>query len=71
METSEIVHSSTTRTDNRKHQAEIPRIIVQGDSHARRFAGELLHQVTQYLKVIGYVKPNAGITELLKKKQVN
>jgi len=63
METSEIIHSSTTRTDNKKHQGKRPRIIVLGDSHARGFAGEL-HQVKQHFKVIGYVKPNAGLTEL-------
>ena len=45
METSEIIHSSTTRMYNKKHQDERPRIIVLGDSHARGFAGELLHQV--------------------------
>jgi hypothetical protein len=52
-------------TDNKKHQDEIPRIIVLGDSHACGFAAELLHQVKQHLKVIGYVKPNTGLTELL------
>jgi hypothetical protein len=35
------------------------------ESHARGFAGELLHQVKQHLKVIGYEKPNAGLTEIL------
>jgi hypothetical protein len=65
METSEIIHSSTSRTDNKKHQDERPRIIVLGDSHTRRLAGELLHQVKQHFKVIGYVKPNADLTELL------
>jgi hypothetical protein len=63
METSEIIHSSTTRMDNKKHQAKRPRIIVLGDSHTRGFAGELLRQVKQHLNVIGYLKPNAGLTE--------
>ena len=57
-----IIHSSTTRTDN---QDKRPGIIVLGDSHARGYAGELLHHVKQHFKVIGYVKPNAGLTELL------
>ena len=53
------------RTDNKKHQDERPRIIVLGDSHTCGLAGELLHQVKQYFKVTGYIKPNAGLTELL------
>jgi len=50
--------------DNKKHQDE-RRIVILGDSHAHGFAGELLHQVKQHLEVTGYVKPNAGLTELL------
>jgi len=65
METSEVIHSSKMGMDNKKHQDERRRIIVLGDSHARGFAGELLHQVKQHLEVIGYLKPNAGLTELL------
>lgn len=65
IETSEIILTTTSRVNNKKHQDERPRIIVLGDSHARRLAGELLHQVKQHFKVIGYVKPNAGLTELL------
>jgi hypothetical protein len=34
METSKIIHSSTTKTDNKKHQDIRPGIIVLGDSHA-------------------------------------
>lgn len=36
-----------------------------GDSHACGYAAELLHCVKQHFKVTGYVKPNAGLTELL------
>jgi hypothetical protein len=62
METSEIIHSSTSRTHNKKHKDERPRIIVLGESHALGLAGELLHQVKQHFKVIGYVKLNADLT---------
>jgi hypothetical protein len=65
METNKIIHSPTMRMDNKKHQDERPRIIVLGGSHARGLTREFLHKVKQYLKVIGYVKPNAGLTELL------
>jgi len=69
METSKTIHSSTTRTDNKKCQDKRPGIIVLGDSHARGYAGELLHHVKQHFKVIGCVKPNAGLTELLNSAQ--
>jgi len=71
METSKTIHSSTTRTDN---QDKRPGIIVLGDSHASGYARELLDHVKQHFKVIGYVKPNAGLTELLnsaKEEQVS
>jgi hypothetical protein len=64
METSKIIHPSTTRTDN-KHQDKRPGIIILGDSHVHRYARELLQPVKQHFKVTGYVKPNAGLTELL------
>jgi hypothetical protein len=64
METSKVIHSSTTGMDNKKHQDKRLGIIILGDSHARRYAGEPLHQV-KHFKVIVYVKPNAGLTELL------
>jgi hypothetical protein len=50
METSKIIHSSTMRTDSKKHQDKRPGIIVLGDSHAHGYAGELLHHVKQRLK---------------------
>jgi len=65
METIKTIHSSTTRTYNKKSQEKRPGIIVLGDSHARGYAGELLHHVKQHFKVIECVKPNAGLTELL------
>ena len=36
-----------------------------GDSHARGVAGELLHQSNHRFNTTGYVKPKAGLTELL------
>jgi hypothetical protein len=65
METSKIIHPSTTRTDNKKHQDKRPGIIILGDSHVHRYAAELLHPVKQHFKVTGHVKLNAGLTELL------
>jgi hypothetical protein len=38
---------------------------VLGDSHAHGYAEELLHHVKQHFTVTVYVKPNAGLTELL------
>jgi hypothetical protein len=35
------------------------------DSHARGFGGELLRRANQRFRVIGEVKQNAGLTELL------
>jgi len=65
METNRIIHSSATRTNNKKHQDKRPGVIILGDSHACGYAAELLHCVKQHFKVTGYVKPNAGLTELL------
>jgi len=64
-ETSKTIDSLTTRRDNRKCEDKRPGIIVLGDSHTRGYAGELLHHVKQHFKVIGCVRPNAGLTELL------
>ena len=64
-EVSEIVHSSMVKKNNRKHQVSRSRIVILGDSHARGVAGELLHQSNHRLNTIGYVKPKAGLTELL------
>jgi hypothetical protein len=50
---------------NKKQQDRRSRIVILGDSHARGVAGELLHQLNHRLNTIGYVKPKAGLTELL------
>jgi hypothetical protein len=39
METSKTIHSSTMRTDSKKHQDKRPEIIVLGDSHTHGYAG--------------------------------
>jgi hypothetical protein len=57
METSKIIHSSTMRTDNQKHQDKRPGITIWGNSHACGLAEELLYHVKQSFKVTGYVKP--------------
>ena len=41
-------------------------IIIVGDSHARGMAGELLHHLNHRHRIIGLVKPNANLTEVLK-----
>jgi hypothetical protein len=64
-EASGIVHPSTAKKNSMKHQDSRSRIVILGDSHARGVAGELLHQSKHRLNTIGYVKPKAGLTELL------
>ena len=62
---SEIVHPSMVKKNNRKHQDSRSSIVILGDSHACGVAGELLNQSNHRLNTIGYVKPKAGLTELL------
>jgi hypothetical protein len=42
-----------------------PKIVIVGDSHARGAAGEIKHQTNGRTNSIGYVKPNAGLAELI------
>ena len=42
-----------------------PTITIVGDSHARGMAGELLHHLNHRHRIIGLVKPNADLTEVL------
>ena len=65
METSGIIHSLSTRKGIKKYKYKRPGIIVIGDSLARGYAGELLHHVKQHYNVVGYTKPNPGLSELL------
>jgi hypothetical protein len=65
METSKIIQPLTMEKNNKKHQARRPGIVILGDSHACRFAGELLCQSNHHLNTTGYVKLNIGLTELL------
>ena len=65
MRPSKFIHTKTTRiVINRKEDKRLE-IIIIGDSHARGCAGDLLHHVKQQYKVTGYIKPNAGLSELL------
>jgi hypothetical protein len=54
-----MVRKKGTYSRNKK-----PTITIMGDSHARGIAGELLH-LNRHLNVIGLVKPNADLTEVL------
>jgi len=65
MELSKFIHKMTMQTEIKRNKDKRPRIIIIGDSHARGCAGDLLHHVKQQYKVMGYTKPNAGLTELL------
>jgi hypothetical protein len=48
------------------HHNKKPNINILGDSHARQIAGELLYQLNHRFNITGYVKPNDGLTEVLK-----
>ena len=61
----QITHTTTMRTQIKRNKDKRLGIIIIGDSHARGHAGQLLHHVKQQYKVMGYTKPNAGLTELL------
>jgi hypothetical protein len=65
MEISKTTHSSATRRNNiKEHHDRRSEIIVLGDKHTRGYAGEILHHVKQSFKIIGYVKPSAGVLVL-------
>jgi len=56
----------TTVKKNKTTQCDVrPRIIALGDSHARGIAGELRHHSNQQFNIIGYVKPNAKLRDLI------
>ena len=56
----------TMEEGNKYHQNKKPSINILGDSHARGIAGELLYQLHNRYNITGHVKPNAGLTEVLK-----
>jgi len=65
MNTNKITQPPTVKKVKKKLQIRKPRIAVIGDSHARGVAGEMLHQSNGRLNPMGYVKPNAGLSELI------
>ena len=64
--TSRTNYLQSTRQDISKHRDGRPRVVILGDSHARGIASELLQQSNHQISATGYVKPNAGLTELLR-----
>lgn len=65
MGSSKFIHTEPIRTVINRKEDKRSDIIIIGDSHARGCAGDLLHHVKQQYKVTGYIKPNAGLLELL------
>ena len=59
-------NQSTGIRRNKRRQPNKPTITVWGDSHARGIASELLHQLNHSCNITGYVKPNAGLSDVLK-----
>ena len=55
----------TAGKNSKKYCDGRPRMVIVGDSHARGVAGELLHQSDHRFNTTGFVKPNAGLMELL------
>jgi hypothetical protein len=66
LKTRKTIKPPTVEKKNKNHQDRKPRIIILGDSHAHGIAGEMLYQLNHHFNTIGHVKPNAGLTELLK-----
>jgi hypothetical protein len=64
--TKKTAKPQTVGKGNKYHQNKTPSINILGDSHARGIAGELLYQLNHCFNITGYVKPNAGLTEVLK-----
>jgi lysophospholipase L1-like esterase len=64
--TSRTTHLQSTRKGTLKHRDRRPGAVILGDSHARGIASELLQQSNHQISATGYVKPNAGLTELLR-----
>jgi hypothetical protein len=56
---------------NKRRKTKKPSITVWGDSHARGIASELLHQLNYSQNITGYVKPSAGLSEVLKTENSN
>jgi hypothetical protein len=59
------IQSTSVKKGKKKLPITKPRIVVVGDSHTRGVAGEILHQSDHHIKPTGYVKPNAGLSELI------
>ncbi len=62
VETGGIIHSLSTGKGIKKYKDKRTGIIVIGDSLAQGCAGELLHHVKQHYNVMGYTKPNTGLS---------
>lgn len=65
MDTNGNIKSTSVKKGKMKLPIIKPRIVLVGDSHARGVAGEILHQSDHHIEPTGYVKPNAGISELI------
>jgi hypothetical protein len=66
VKTSRTTHLQSTRKGSSEHQDGRPGFVILGDSHARGIASELLQQSNHQISATGYVKPNAGLAELLR-----
>jgi hypothetical protein len=52
--------------ESKRRRSNKPTITVWGDSHARAIASELIHQLNHSCNISGYVKPSAGLSDVLK-----
>jgi len=64
-EVNNSIQSTLVRKNKKNYRDGRPRIITLGDSHALGIAGELKHQSNHHLSTIGYVKPNAKISDVI------
>jgi hypothetical protein len=71
LETKKTAKPPTGKRRNKHRQTKKPNINIWGDSHARGIASELLHQLNYSYKINGHVKPNAGLSEVLKTDKTN
>jgi lysophospholipase L1-like esterase len=65
VKTSRTTNRQSTRKGSLKHRDGRPGFVILGDSHARGIASELLQQSNHQISATGYVKPKAGLAELL------
>ena len=66
VKSSKTIHLQSTRKSILNHRDGRPGVVILGDSHARGIASELLKQSNHQVSATGYVKPNSGLTELLR-----